>query len=61
VIEPELRGEQPRVMLTLRMLVDVFLERHTELRSPRTIQTLRERLRRPLDAYGDVPLHELEG
>jgi integrase len=61
VIEPELRGEQRAVVLTLRALVDVFLERHTALRSPRTIQTLRERLCRPLDAYGDVPLHELEG
>ena len=32
-----------------------------QLRSPATIRTLRHRLARPLDAYGDVTLRELEG
>jgi hypothetical protein len=39
---------------------DRFLERHAALRSASTIRTLRHRLR-PLDAYGAVTLHELEG
>ena len=34
--------------------------RHAAVRSPRTVQSLRERLVRPLAAYGDVPLRELE-
>jgi integrase len=59
VIEPQLRGET--APLTLRQLVDVYLERHGQLRSAATIRTLRHRLARPLDAYGDVTLAELEG
>lgn len=46
--------------LTLSGLTDLYLERHGQVRSPRTIRSLRERMRRPLDAYGDVPLCELE-
>jgi hypothetical protein len=37
-----------------------YLERHAKIRSPRTIRTLRERLQRPLAAYGEIPLSELE-
>jgi integrase len=58
VIEPQLLGREPE--LTLAELVERYLERHKAIRSPRTIRSLRERLRRPLEAYGDVPLHELE-
>jgi hypothetical protein len=61
VIEPELNGRPAaRRDLTLRELVDVFLERHGKIATPRTIRTLRERLRRPLDDYGDTPLAEFE-
>lgn len=47
--------------LTLAELADRYLKRHEAIRSPRTIATLRERLARPLAAYGDVRLVELEG
>jgi integrase len=61
-IEPQLDGRPaPPPELTLAGLVDVYLERHAALRSPSTIRTLRHRLKRPLDAYGDVTLRELEG
>jgi integrase len=59
VIEPQLRGETP-VPLTLRELVDLFLARQQAIRSARTVRGLRERLRRPLAAYGETPLAELE-
>lgn len=59
VIEPELNGE-PEPELTLRGLFDLYLERHTAIRSPRTIRSLRERMKRPLDSYGDTTLGELE-
>jgi integrase len=62
VIEPRLRGEpETPPELLLSGLVDVYLERHAQLRSMSTIRTLRHRLKRPLDAYGDVTLRELEG
>ena len=62
VIEPRLRGEpEAPPELTLAELVDVYLERHAQLRSASTIRTIRHRLKRPLDAYGDVKLRELEG
>jgi integrase len=61
VIEPELSG---RVCLrrdvTLMQLVDTFLERHGKIANPRTIRTLRERLKRPVDDYGDTTLADLE-
>jgi integrase len=58
MIEPRLRGETPQ--LTLRELADKYLDRHALIRKPSTIRTLRHRLARPLAAYGDVPLRELE-
>jgi integrase len=62
VVEPRLNGEpEPEPELTLSELVDVYLERHAQIRSASTIRTLRHRLRRPLDAYGAVTLRELEG
>ena len=61
VIEPQLRGEAPPVAdLTLAGLVDLYLERHAASVRPRTISTLRERLRHATAAFGDVPLRELE-
>jgi integrase len=56
--QPQLRGETPE--LTLRQLADVYIARQEGVRTPRTVRGLRERLRRPLDAYGDVPLVRLE-
>jgi integrase len=47
--------------ITLRELTDRYIARHEKIRSARTIATLRERMKRPLDEYGDVTLAELEG
>jgi integrase len=60
VVEPELHGRVVRRDVTLSKLVDTFLDRHSKIANPRTIRTLRERLKRPLDDYGDTPLVELE-
>ena len=46
--------------LTLADLVDLYVERHESVRSPRTIRTLRERMKRPLERFGDARLAELE-
>ncbi|MFN0154168.1 MAG: tyrosine-type recombinase/integrase [Gaiella sp.] len=59
VVEPELEGRLARRDVDVRSLVTTFLERHVA--SPRTIDTLRNRLARPLAMFGDVPLHELAG
>jgi integrase len=62
VIEPMLTGAPaPRPDMTLQELVDVYLDRHGQIRSARTIRGLLERLRRPLNVYGAVTLRELEG
>jgi integrase len=65
VILPKLRGEvappAETPPLTFRELVEVYLDRHAHVRSPATIRTLRHRLRRPLDRYGDYTLAELQG
>jgi integrase len=47
--------------LTLSDLTDRYIARHEKIRQARTVATLRERMRRPLDVYGDVTLAELEG
>lgn len=60
-IEPRLNGSRPQRDLTLRELADLYLERHGRIRSASTTRTIRHRLKRPLDAYGDTPLRELEG
>jgi integrase len=61
VIEPRLNGEpEPVLDLTLSELVDLFIARQEAVRTPRTVRGLRERLRRPLAAYGDTRLSELE-
>lgn len=61
VIEPRLNGAEPVRELTLAELVDVYLQRHGQIRSQSTIRTLRHRLARPLAIYGAVTLRELEG
>jgi integrase len=61
VVEPELNGRVAvRKDVTLRELADVFLDRHAKIAQPRTLRALRERLRRPLEDFGDVPLVEFE-
>jgi integrase len=60
-IEPRLDGREPTRELTFAELVDVYLERHGQIRSAATVRTLRHRLARPLKVYGDLSLRELEG
>jgi integrase len=61
VVEPELHGRSvARRDLTLSELVNVFLERHGKVAKPATIETLRWRLKRPLDDYGTTTLADLE-
>src|SRR5918995_642437 len=61
VIEPDLNGTPAaRRDVTLSELVDTFLDRHETVAKPRTIKTLRCRIQRPLDVFGDTPLVELE-
>ena len=60
VIKPQLKGRvTPRQDVTFIELVDTFLDRHVA--EARTIKTLRHRLARPVDKFGDIPLVELEG
>jgi hypothetical protein len=54
------RRRAERADLTLRQLVALYVERHETIRSPRTIRTVRERMQRPLEAFGDTRLEELE-
>jgi integrase len=58
VIEPKLLGVTTD--LTLAELFELYVERHEGIRAERTIETWRERMRRPLDAYGETKLTELE-
>ena len=61
VIEPDLDGRATvRGDVTLRELADTFLDRHAKIAKPATIDTLRWRLKRPLEDFGDVRLDELE-
>jgi len=55
-----MRGEVPTVEpLTLDEFCDRYLERYEAIRSPVTVQTLKWRLVRPRDEFGDVKLTEL--
>ena len=45
---------------TLAAFVELYLGRHAVAARPRTIGSLRQRLRYATDTYGDVPLRELE-
>jgi integrase len=61
VVEPELSGRPvARRDITLTELVDTFLDRHGKVAKAATIATLRNRMKRPLDDYGDTPLVDLE-
>lgn len=60
-IEPQLRGEAvPLPELTLGEFVPIFLERHAAGVRPRTIDALRWRLGVASEAFGGVPLRDLE-
>ena len=60
VVEPELGGDSAAMPeLALAEFVELYLERHAASVRPRTISTLRERLRHAAAAYGDVPLRDL--
>jgi integrase len=62
VVEPRLLGKpETPPELTLADLADQYLKRHAQIRSASTVRTIRHRLKRPLDTYGDVKLRELEG
>lgn len=58
VVEPRLLGA--RTEMTLSELFDLYVERHESIRSTRTIDTHRERMKRPLDEYGGTKLTDLE-
>jgi integrase len=61
VIEPTLNGSTAiRRDLTLQELTDLFLERHETVASATTTKTLRWRMKRPLDEFGDTRLVDLE-
>jgi integrase len=61
VVEPELKGRPvARRDLTLKELVDVFLERHEKVTSKRTTGTIRGRMARPLKEFGTETLADLE-
>jgi integrase len=58
-IEPRLRREpEPQKLLTLAELVELYCERHQAQQT--TIDTVRERMKRPLDEYGTTKLADLE-
>jgi integrase len=61
VIEPVLLGEPVAIAdVALAEFVDIYLDRHAANVRPRTIPTLRDRLRHAVAAFGDVPLRDLE-
>jgi integrase len=51
------QGAAYRAPITLRELADRFLEQY--IAAPRTVTAARQRLRRPLDAFGDVQAGDL--
>jgi integrase len=60
VIDPALTGEAPPSDVTLAAFVETYLARHAATRRPRTIKTLRERLDRATERFGEEPLRDLE-
>src|SRR5262245_8184295 len=61
VVEPEISGKPiARRDFTLAELVDTFLDRHEMVAQPATIATLRNRMKRPLDEFGDTGLVDFE-
>ncbi len=61
VVQPRLKG-RPAAMpeVTFGELVERCLRAHAVAVQPRTLRSLQDRLRRPLTAFGDVPVRELE-
>lgn len=60
-IRPELEGRREAMPdVTFEELCERYLRAHAVVVQPRTIRSLRERLQRPLAAFGDVPVRELE-
>src|ERR1700754_315139 len=45
---------------TLAAFAELYLEAYAGTREPRSVESLRERLARPLAAFGDVTLRDLE-
>lgn len=61
VIEPQLRGEPVRMPeLTFAEFVPLFLERHGASVRKRTIDALRWRLTQAEEAFGPIPLRDLQ-
>ncbi len=61
-VEPALNGDTlGRPDVTFSAFVALYLERHASHVRPRTIATLRERLRHAEHAFGPVPLREMAG
>src|SRR5215217_2293358 len=61
VEQPRMRGEAvPRPPVTLREHVDRYLQVNAATRDSNTIRSLRERSKRPVAAFGDVQLRDLE-
>jgi len=61
VIEPQvLGGPAPMPELTLAEFVPIYLERHASRSRPKTITTMRERLKYATQVFGAVPLRDLE-
>ncbi len=56
---PRQRGQTVTDRITLADFTTRYLDRYATLRTPRTVETLRARMRRPLAAFGDVPIIEL--
>jgi len=60
VVKPRLDGiPSAPDPLTLREFSERFLTRYESIRTPASVQTLRWRLARPLEAFGDAKLDEL--
>lgn len=60
-IRPELLGRRAAMPeITFGELCERYLRAHTAAVQPRTIRSLRERLKRPIAAFGDVPVRERE-
>ncbi len=61
VERPRMRGETvARPPVTLQAHVGRYLDVHATTADPNTVRVLRERLKRPVDTFGDVLLRDLE-
>lgn len=60
-VAPRLRGGGPSPEITFDAFCDLFLERHGATVTPRTVDTLTERLAPARALFGSWTLRELEG